>query len=107
MLLFTKSNDILEIVKEKSIITGIYIFRSPESHELSLPQSTFRIRMKHLSKLYIAYVAFIRPTLEYASIVWDGCFAHDIEKLEKVQISAARIFTDLPIFTSRESLYTG
>ena len=37
----------------------------------------------------------------------DGCSAHDIEKLEKVQFSAARIFTDLPIFTSRKSLYTG
>ena len=104
MLLFTKSNDNLEIVKEKSIITEIYIFRSPESHELSLPQSTFRIRMKHLSKLYIAC---IRPTLEYASIVWDGCSAHDIVKLEKVQLSVARIVTGLPIFTSRESVNTG
>ena len=31
---------------------------------------------------------------------------HDIEKLEKVQLSAARIVTGLPIFASRESLYT-
>ena len=56
-----------------------------------------------MSKLYIV---FIRPTLEYASTVWDGCSAHDIEKLEKVQLSAARIVTGLPIFASRESLYT-
>ena len=68
-----------------------------------LKKLKFRIGRKNLSKLYIS---FIRPTIEYASIVWDGCSAHDIEKLEKVQLSAARIFTGLPIFTSRESLYT-
>ena len=56
-----------------------------------------------MSKLYIVS---IRPTLEYASIVWDGCSAHDIDKLEKVQLSAARILTGLPIFASRESIYT-
>ena len=48
----------------------------------------FRIGRKHLSKLYLVS---IRPTLEYASIVWDGCSAHDIEKREKVQLSAARL----------------
>ena len=68
-----------------------------------LKKLKFRIGRKHLSKLYIS---FIRPTIEYASIVWDGGSAHDIEKLEKVQLSAARIVIGLPIFTSRESLYT-
>ena len=68
-----------------------------------LKKLKFKIGRKHLSKLYIV---FIRPTLEYASIVWDGCSAQDIEKLEKVQLSAARIVTGLPIFASRESLYT-
>ena len=63
----------------------------------------FKIGRRHFSKLYIV---FIRPTLEYASTVLDGCSAHDIEKLEKVQLSAARIVTGLPIFASRESLYT-
>ena len=56
-----------------------------------------------VSKLY---TVFIRPTLEYASIAWDGCSTHDIEKLEKVQLSAARIITGLPIFASSESFYT-
>ena len=45
-----------------------------------LKKLKFRIGRKNLSKLYIS---FIRPTIEYASIVWDGCSAHDIEKLEK------------------------
>ena len=49
----------------------------------------------------------MRPTLEHFSIFWDGCYARDIEKIEKVQLSAARIVTGLPIFTSRESLYIG
>ena len=48
----------------------------------------------------------MRSTFEYASIVWDGCSAHDIERLEKVQLSASRIVTGLPIFASRESTYT-
>ena len=65
-----------------------------------LKKLKFKIGRKHLLKLYIV---FIRPTLEYASIVWDGCSAHDIEK---VQVSAARIVTGLPIFAFRESLYT-
>ena len=41
-----------------------------------------------MSKLNLA---FIRFTLEYASIVWDDCSVHEIEKLEKVQLSAARV----------------
>ena len=51
------------------------------------------------------YITFIRPLLEYASEVWDGCTQSDIEQLEKVQLHAARIVTGLPIFSSRESLY--
>ena len=45
------------------------------------------------------YVTFVRPILEYASVVWDGCSISDTEKLEKVQLRvyAARIVTGLPI----------
>ena len=49
----------------------------------------------------------MRPTLEYFSIFGDGCYARDIEQIEKVQLSAAGIVTGPPIFTSRESLYIG
>lgn len=52
------------------------------------------------------YITFIRPVLEYASVVWDGCNMFDMERLEKVQLSAARIVTGLPILASTESLYT-
>ena len=46
------------------------------------------------------YVTFVRPVL--ASLVWDGCSILDTEKLEKVQLYAARIVTDLPILASKE-----
>ena len=47
------------------------------------------------------YTTFIRPLLEYSSIVWDGCPFQYVKKLEKVQFYVARI----PIISSRESLY--
>ena len=47
-----------------------------------LKKFKFTVGRKHLSKLYIS---FIKLTFEYASIVWDGCSAHDIIKIEKVQ----------------------
>lgn len=50
-------------------------------------------------------MTFIRPLIEYCSVVWDGCSFQDVEKLEKVQLYAARIITGLPILFSIESLY--
>ena len=29
------------------------------------------------------YLTFIRPTLEYACEVWDGCFEREVAELEK------------------------
>ena len=37
-----------------------------------------------------AYLALVRSTLEYSSIVWDPYLQKDINKLEKVQRQAAR-----------------
>lgn len=51
------------------------------------------------------YITFVRPILEYASVVWDGCSQYDIDKLEKVQLYAARIITGLPNIASKTSLY--
>ena len=55
-----------------------------------------------LSKIYNT---FILPTLEYACEVWDGCTSFDCDKLEKVQLEAARIVTGLPLYASRNALY--
>lgn len=67
-----------------------------------LKKLKFSLGKNSLSKMYIT---FVRPILEYASVVWDGCSQHDIDKLEKVQLYAARIVTGLPIIASKTSLY--
>ena len=48
----------------------------------------FKLNRKALS---IMYRFFIRPHLEYASDVWGGCSLSNAEKLEQVQLLAARI----------------
>lgn len=67
-----------------------------------LKKLKFSIGRNTLSKMYMT---FIRPLIEYCSVVWDGYLLQDVEKLEKVQLCAARIITGLPILSSRESLY--
>ena len=62
----------------------------------------FTLSKQALSNIYLT---FIRPVLEYACEVWDGCFERDIEKLEKIQLEAARIATGLTKFPSKDSLY--
>ena len=57
-----------------------------------------------LNKLYCTY---IRPLLEYAPEVRDGCTITDSSRLEQVQLAAARIVTVivLPTFSPLCSLY--
>ena len=62
----------------------------------------YTLSRKSLDKMYNT---FILPILEYGCEVWDGCSKGDIDKLEKVNLEAARIVTGLPLFSSRESLY--
>ena len=47
---------------------------------------------------------YIRPLLEYGYEVWDGCSINDTNRVEQIQLNAARIVTGLPIFAS--VLYT-
>jgi hypothetical protein len=54
----------------------------------------FTLSKQTLSNIYLT---FIRPTLEYACEVWDGCFEREVAKLEKVQLESARIVTGLQI----------
>lgn len=63
----------------------------------------YRFSSEILNKLYCTY---IRPLLEYASEVWDVCTQTDANRLEQVQLTAARIVTGLPVFASRNSLYS-
>ena len=52
----------------------------------------FKVSRKTLNSIYISYM---RPILEYASVVWDGCTVYEQENLEKMQYEAARIITGL------------
>ena len=52
------------------------------------------------------YLTYIRPLLEYACEVWDGCGEINSAKLEKIQLDAARIVTGLPIYTKKEYIYS-
>ena len=51
------------------------------------------------------YVSYVRPLLEYSSIVWDGCTVEQSNSLEKLQNEAARIVTGLTRSVSLERLY--
>ena len=75
---------------------------SASRHLSVLPKLKFTLKKEILSKLYIV---FIRPLLEYASEVWDGCTIANSDKLEKIQLEAARIVTGLTSFASKQSLY--
>ena len=68
----------------------------------ALRKLKFTLSKRTLSNIYIT---FIRPVIEYACEVWDGCSERDCEKIEKIQLEAARIVTGLPKFASKESLY--
>ena len=62
----------------------------------------FQIRRDSLNQIY---TSFIRPILEYASVVWDNCTCSEKENLEKVQNEAARIVTGTTRSISLSKLY--
>jgi hypothetical protein len=51
------------------------------------------------------YITFIKPLLEYACELLDECFEYDSEKIDKIQLEAARIVKGLTKFSSLEALY--
>ena len=62
----------------------------------------YTLDFKSLNTLHYSY---IRPCLEDASEVWNGCTERDSDRLEKVQLTAARVVTVMPLYSSRQSLY--
>jgi hypothetical protein len=62
----------------------------------------FILDRKTIEKIYLT---FIRPILEYADVVWDNKTLFLINKLENVQIEAARIVTGGTRLVSINSLY--
>ena len=62
----------------------------------------YKFNYHSLNQIYISYV---RPILEYSSIVWDSCTAKQARSLEKLQNEAAFIVTGLTRSVSLERLY--
>ena len=62
----------------------------------------FRLNRDSLNQIY---VSFLRPVLEYASVVWDNCTKREKENLEKIQIEAARIVTGITRSASINNIY--
>ncbi len=68
----------------------------------SMRKLKYRLNRYNLSRIYLV---FIRPKLEYASAVWDNCSIYNANRLELIQLEAARVVTGLTKFSSRNSLY--
>ena len=75
---------------------------SVSKHLNILRKLKYRLSPTNLDKLYLVY---IRPLFEYACELWDNCGIVNSQKLEQLQLEAARIVTGLPIFTKTEILY--
>ena len=78
------------------------IISSASKHINVLRKIKYRLNRKNLEKFYLVY---IRSILEYASEVWDNCGTINSNRLENLQLEAARIVTGLPIFTKIDNLY--
>ena len=50
------------------------------------------------------YISFVRPTLEYANVVWDNCSQYETNAIERIQIEAARIVTGATRLVSLDML---
>ena len=51
----------------------------------------FTVKRNTLNQIYIS---FLRPILEYSSVVWDNCSKYEKDRLERMQLEAVRIVTD-------------
>ena len=62
----------------------------------------FKMSRMSLNKMYLSY---IRPILEYADVLWDGCSNENESRIEKVQLEAARLVSGLTRSTSTNRIY--
>ncbi|XP_053404826.1 uncharacterized protein LOC128558706 [Mercenaria mercenaria] len=69
----------------------------------SMRMLKFKVKRSTLNNIYILY---LRPLLEYASVVWDSCTQYEKDTIEKLQYEAARIVTGLTRSVSIQNLLT-
>ena len=101
----TNSNKHLGVTFSSDAKWNIYIeniLSSIYKHLNVLRKLKYKLSRKKLEKLYLVY---IRPIFEYASEVWDNCGVGNSNKLDQLQLEAARIVTGLPIFASSILIY--
>jgi hypothetical protein len=67
-----------------------YILEKASKRLNVLRKFKFTVDRQSLETIYFSY---IRPILEYTDIVWDNITKHMCEKLEKINLEAARIVT--------------
>ena len=58
----------------------------------------FKLNREYLERIYLT---FILPILEYSCEVWDNCGQMNADRLEKINLEAARIITGLTIYSSK------
>ena len=92
----TFSSDAKWNIHIENILSSIY------THLNVLRKLKYKLSRKNLEKIYLVY---IRPIFEYASEVWDNCGVGNSNKLDQLQLEAARIVTGLPIFASSILIY--
>ena len=81
--------------KWSSHIDTVTIIQSAAKQVSFLRKLKYKFSNKTLNRVYCTY---IRPLLECASDVWDGCNQIDARRLEQVQLNAARIVQDCQSF---------
>ena len=52
----------------------------------------YKLKRNTINQIYISY---LRPILEYGSILWDNCIQYEKDMLERIQYEAARLVTGL------------
>jgi hypothetical protein len=68
----------------------------------SMVHLKYKLDRKTLETMYQSYV---RPTMEYAQVVWGGTYDSDMVKLEKIQIDALRLVTGATAKSNIANLY--
>ena len=63
---------------------------SSSSKNLGILKKMFTVKRNTLNRIYIS---FLRPVLEYSSVVWDNCSKYEKDRLERMGLEAARIVT--------------
>jgi hypothetical protein len=90
----TLSSDAQWNIYIENILLSIY------KHLNVLRKLQYELSRENLEKLYLVY---IRPIFEYACEVWDNCGVRNPNKLDQLQLEAARI--GFPIFASSILIY--